>query len=166
MDEKVRTSMPMKSDEEPATILTTNSSSSSDTSKKSKGAFSQISRELSEKDLNEPGTQRLILNELDKYEECKLDLEFYRANYHKLETKCAIYRERLKSQTINEILSSTMLAAGPALMTIAPSIQDAAGEWFYLSTIVLVLGIIILLAGILAKIFQHLNNYGSKNTEH
>lgn len=164
MEVESNISVAVKSDEEPA-ISSSNLSSDSDSSKKLKGAFSQISRELTEKDLNAPGTQRLILNELDKYEECKLNLEYYRANYHKLETRCAIYKERLKSQTINEVICSTMLAAGPSLMTLAPSIQDKSGNWFYLSTIVLVLGFIILFAGIVAKILQHKNYYESKDTD-
>ena len=94
-----------------------------------------------------------------------MNLEFYRANYHKLETRCAIYKERLKSQTINEVICSTMLAVGPALMTLAPSIQDKSGNWFYLSTIVLVLGFLILFAGIIAKILQHKNHYETKDTD-
>ena len=124
-------------------------------SKKTKGAFSKISRELSEQDLNSPGTQRLILNELDKYEECKIQLEFYRDKYYDLDKTCAVYAQKLKSSTMFEVVCSTMLAMGPALMTLSPSIVDKDGNWYYMSTLVLVLGGIILLGGIFAKLLQH-----------
>lgn len=123
--------------------------------KKLKGAFSQISRELSESDLNAPGTQRLILNELDKYEECKVNLDFYREKYHELNTQCAVYKEKLNTHTMFEFICSTMFAVGPALMTLSPSIEDKNGHWYYLSTIILVLGIVILLAGVVSKFIQH-----------
>lgn len=126
-----------------------------DQAKKLKGAFSQISRELSESDLNAPGTQRLILNELHKYEDCKVNLEFYRDKYHELDKQCAIYKEKLNTHTMFELICSTMFAVGPALMTLSPSIEDKDGHWYYLSTIILILGIVILMAGVVSKFIQH-----------
>lgn len=123
--------------------------------KKGKGAFSKISRELSEQDLSSPGTQRLILNELDKYEECKIQLEFYRDKYYERDKSCAVYSQMLKSSKLFEVICSTMLAVGPAMMSLSPSVVDQDGNWYYLSTIILVLGGIVLFSGIVAKIIQH-----------
>lgn len=123
--------------------------------KKGKGAFSKISRELTEQDLSSPGTQRLILNELDKYEECKIQLEFYREKYYERDKSCAVYSQMLKSSRLFEVICSTMLATGPAMMSLSPSIVDKDGNWYYLSTIILVLGGIVLLSGIVAKLLQH-----------
>lgn len=126
-----------------------------DGNKLSKGAFSKINRELTEEDLKSPGTQRLILNELDKYESCKAELDFYREQYYERSADCKVYEEKLKSNTTNEVASGFLLAFGPSLMTLTPSIVDKNGEWYYLSTIVLIIGIILLAGGIIAKIIKH-----------
>jgi len=141
-------------DEEPQNTTIIDNSPSRET-KKSKGAFSKISRELTEQDLNSPGTQRLILNELDKYEECKIQLEFYRDKYFERDKNCAVYSQMLKASKMFEVVCSTMFATGPALMSLSPSVVDKDGNWYYLSTIVLVLGGVILLSGILARLIQH-----------
>ena len=57
-----------RSDEEPIPAVGQQRSAVAepyDCNKLSKGAFSKINRELTEEDLKSPGTQRLILNELD-----------------------------------------------------------------------------------------------------
>lgn len=125
-----------------------------DGNKMSKGAFSKINRELSEDDLKSPGTQRLILNELDKYEACKAELDFYREQYYEVASECKVYEEKLKSNTTNEVASGFLLAFGPSLMTLAPSIVNKDGNWYYLSTIVLIIGVILLSGGIIAKIIK------------
>lgn len=125
-----------------------------DGNKLSKGAFSKINRELTEDDLKSPGTQRLILNELDKYEACKAELDFYRKHYYEVTSECKVYEEKLKSNTTNEVASGFLLALGPSLMTLAPSIVNKNGDWYYLSTIVLFIGILLLSGGIIAKIIK------------
>ena len=112
--------------------------------KLSKGAFSKLDRELTEDDLKSPGTQRLIINELDKYEECKENLEYFREQYYERDAQCKVYEEKLKANTTNEVASGFLLAFGPSLMTLSPSIVDKDGEWYYLSTIVLAIGIVLL----------------------
>lgn len=145
----------MKADEEQPNFARPLGDSQVRETKKSKGAFSKISRELTEQDLNSPGTQRLILNELDKYEECKIQLEFYRDKYFELDKTCAVYSQIIQTSKLFEIVCSAMLAIGPALMTLAPSIVDKDGNWYYLSTIILVLGGVVLVSGVLAKLIQH-----------
>lgn len=145
----------IKADEEQPNSASPLGESQTRETKKSKGAFSKISRELTEQDLNSPGTQRLILNELDKYEECKIQLEFYRDKYFERDKTCAVYSQIIKTSKLFEIVCSAMLAIGPALMSLSPSIVDKDGNWYYLSTIILVLGGVILVSGVLAKLIQH-----------
>ena len=60
----------------------------------------------------------------------------------------------MKANTTNEVASGFLLAFGPSLMTLSPSIVDKDGEWYYLSTIVLAIGIVLLLGGVVAKIIK------------
>ena len=146
-----------RSDEEPIPAVGQQRSAVAepyDGNKLSKGAFSKINRELTEEDLKSPGTQRLILNELDKYEQCKVELDFYREQYYERSSDCKVYEEKLKSNTTNEVASGFLLAFGPSLITLTPSIVDKNGEWYYLSTIVLIIGIILLAGGIIATIIK------------
>ena len=149
----------MKTDEEPRGMnlheTITSSNVDEQNEEKTKKAFSKISRELSEDDLKSPGTQRLLLSEIDQYEECKKQLEFYRTKYFEKLADCRVYEERLKSNATLEVASGCLLALGPALMTLAPTIVDKKGEWYYLSTILLVIGIVMLLGGITTKILKN-----------
>lgn len=73
-------SKPQKIDEEPSNKRKSDeyvASSVDADSIKHGNAFSKLNRELQDEDLNNRGTQRLILNELDKYEVCKDQLEKY-----------------------------------------------------------------------------------------
>lgn len=97
---------------------------------KSRGAFSKLKRELSDEDLNSPGTQRLILNELDKYEECSKLLEEYKTKYYKSETSRAVLEERANTSDSFEILYSASLSFGAMLVGLTPSLIDKAVGWF------------------------------------
>ena len=148
----------MQKDEEPVIAPThgiVNSGDQNGGEKKSTRAFSKISRELSEDDLKSPGTQRLLLNEIDQFEECKTELDKYRTLYFERNTDCAVYEEKLKSNATLEVATSSLLALGPALMSLSPSITNKEGEWYYLSTIILILGLVMLIGGITAKIIKH-----------
>lgn len=148
----------MQTDEEPVVVSNESTSTTSNMQSgdgKTKKAFSKISRELSEDELKASGTQRLLLSEIDQYEECKNQLEKYRDLYYKRVADCKVYEEKLKSNAILEVTSGTLLAIGPALMTLSPSIVDENGNWYYISTILLVLGIIMLLGGVVTKFLRH-----------
>ena len=76
---------PQKTDEEPHKQLSQTDEyvgvSVNLDSIKQGGAFFELRRKLQEEDLNDRGTQILILNELDKYEVCKKQLTQYRDKF-------------------------------------------------------------------------------------
>ena len=82
-------------------------------------------------------------------------MEFYREKYFERDKTCAVYFQIIKTSKLFEVVCSTMLAVGPALMSLSPSIVDKNGNWYYLSTFILVLGGVILVSGVLAKLFQY-----------
>lgn len=114
------------------------------------GAFSKLNRELQDEDLNNRGTQRLILNELDKYEICKRQLEEYMGKFHVSDKENAVLKSKLNSSTAFEITNGFMLTIGSILIGLTPSILKD-GSTYYLTWIILGVGIIALGGGIIAK---------------
>lgn len=139
---------PLKFDEEPSKENTPTIVDSD--SVKHGGAFSKLNRELQDEDLNNRGTQRLILNELDKYEVCKMQLEKYQERFHIADKENAVLKSQLNSSTAFEITNSFMLTIGSILIGLTPSINKD-GETYYLTWIILGIGIVTLVGGIIAK---------------
>lgn len=122
----------------------------SDGLSKNKGVYSNLRRQLSEDDLNSPGTQRLILAELDKYDECKQELNFYKEAYHRKDKENAVYRQQLYSNKAFDIVYSFLLAVGPAILGLTPMVMTIN---VVLGWIMIVLGSICLISGVLTKVF-------------
>lgn len=147
------TSKPQKTDEEPSNKLKSDEYETSlveaDSIKRG-NAFSKLNRELQDEDLNNRGTQRLILNELDKYEDCKKQLEKYRERFYTADKNNAVLSAQLNSSTAFEITNSLMITIGSILIGLTPSILKD-GTTYYLTWIVCSIGIIALVGGLLAK---------------
>ncbi len=146
-------SEPQKIDEEPSNKRKSDeyvASSVDADSIKHGSAFSKLNRELQDEDLNNRGTQRLILNELDKYEVCKDQLEKYRERFYTVDKDNAVLRAQLNSSTAFEITNSTMITIGSILIGLTPSVLKD-GVTYYLTWIVLSIGVLALIGGLIAK---------------
>lgn len=136
------------SDEEDMSLVQ-QSQDQNDTAKR-KGVYSNLKRQLSEEDLNSPGTQRLILAELDKYDECKKDLNFYKEAYHRKDKENAVYKQQISNNKAFDVVYSFLLAAGPAILGLSPSVCEKDKT---IGVMLIIIGVICLLAGIITKIF-------------
>lgn len=114
------------------------------------GAFSKLKRELQEEDLSNRGTQRLILNELDKYEACKKQLEQYRDKFHAADKGNAVLSAKISSNTFFEITNSALLTIGSILVGLTPSVLKE-GKPYYLTWVILGMGILALAGSITTK---------------
>jgi len=119
-----------------------------DTTKR-KDAFSKISRELSEADLKSPGTQRMLLRDLDNYEDCKKKLEDLREKYHRIDRENGVYEVKLAQYEGIDYLYSFLLSIGSALIGLFPTVWTSA-TW-YLGTSVGVLGLTAFVASVIIK---------------
>lgn len=117
------------------------------------GAFSKLKRELQEEDLSNRGTQILILNELDKYEACKKQLEQYRDKFHAADKENAVLNARINSSTFFEITNSALLTIGSILVGLTPSVLKE-GKPYYLTWVVLVIGVIALAGSMVTKFWN------------
>ena len=123
-----------------------------DTTKKS--AFSNLRRDLSDEDMSSPGTQRLLLRDLDNYEECKIKLEECGRKYHEKDKENAVLNTKLMANSSFDILYSVMLSLGAALIGLVPSIQDKDGGVYYLSFVIGGIGLLILGCGIFTRLIK------------
>lgn len=126
---------------------------SPDTNKR-RNAFSNLKRELTDEDLKSPGTLRLILRDLDNYEECKSQLDKYKSMFHEKDKDNAVLETKLGASNGFDILYSVMLSLGSALMGMVPSIQNKDGNVYYMSVVVGAIGLVVLLSGILTRLFK------------
>lgn len=119
-----------------------------DTTKR-RDAFSKISRELTESDLKSPGTQRLLLRDLDNYEECKKQLEELREKYRIADRNNGIYEVKLHQYEGVDYLYSFLLGIGSALIGLFPSFLSS--DLLYIGILIGLLGLVAFVASLIIK---------------
>lgn len=140
-------------DEEPYNGLSSDSYSRESYTReefKTTDAFSSIKREVTEADLQSIGTQRWLLDEHDKYLECRKQLDELKEKYHDCDKAKCLAEAKLSTDTSFEVLYSTALSLGSALIGIAVTSNDGI-KWIILS-----IGCVMLLGGVAAKILTNL----------
>lgn len=104
--------------------------------------------------MKSPGTLRLILRDLDNYEECKSQLDNYKGMFHEKDKNNAVLETKLEASNGFDILYSVMLSLGSALMGMVPSIQNKDGNVYYMSFVIGAIGLVVLLSGIFTRLFK------------
>ena len=133
-------------DEEPRSPSSYTETVTMETVKKT-DVFSQINRQVTEADLQSGGTQRWLLHEHDKYEECIKQLDDYKEKYHTCDKARLLAESKLTTNDAFEVLYSVTISAGSVLIGIVPSLADSASKWLILGV-----GIVMVIGGISAKI--------------
>ena len=109
--------------------------------------LSRVNRILTEEDLNSAGVRKMLLGQLDEYEQCKTDLNNTRRGFHSKDKECAVLTERIKALTVFDWLFSTLLTVGSILIGFYASQPDKG-------VILLVLGIIAVTISLFIK-YKH-----------
>jgi hypothetical protein len=114
-------------------------------------AFRDIRRQLQEAELANPGVQKLLLEDLERAEgECEI-LQGYVERFHDADKRAAIAEEKLKSQTGFEVLYSSSLGLGCAIVGLAPFFWDEKNSR---GPAALVVGLLLVICAALAKIVK------------
>lgn len=79
-------------------------------------AYSQISRILSEKAIKDPDVVRMIINERDNLQIENTELKEWQNNNSGIATENAVLKERFKTNTAFEILSTGTIAIGSTII--------------------------------------------------
>lgn len=110
-------------------------------------SFRGIRRELSDDELKSLGVQKMLLDELDRVDAELAEAKGFEDKFHGVDKKEAVLTEKFKTHTVVEVLSAATLATGAIIIGYVVGIwenQPTAGVF-------LVVGMLLLLAGLLAK---------------
>jgi hypothetical protein len=117
---------------------------------KKESAYEKLPRGLSEEDLKNPGVQKLILSDLDSFEEENKILKKFQDKFHQLDKVNAVLEEKLKKTQRSEIFYSFCIAFGGVLIGFSKSIWDKDKSLAILS---LVFGGVLFIGGLVFKNF-------------
>lgn len=91
---------------------------------KARKALSTLKRELSDDDLSSVGVQKMLLGEVDKLEDEKLELARYREQYHQVNLELAIAHSRVKISVAADTIFGGMMTVGALIAGYAASVWD------------------------------------------
>lgn len=111
-------------------------------------AFQDLKRQLTEGNLAEPGTQKLILDMLISAEAERDDLKAFVPQYYEADKRAAILQEKLSSNRLNEILATSGVGFGFALIGLTPTLWDAPK---YGGPICLAVGALLILISVVSR---------------
>ncbi len=96
--------------------------------KKGQRALAGVSRELSDEELGEPGTQKMLVAANDRLEEEVADLREFRDRYHDADKKVARLEERIEERSrrrlSQELLQGAGLTLGALLIGYVPNLEE------------------------------------------
>ncbi len=136
-------------DEEPVNGQESDTSSEK-THNRRKGAYQKLRRDLSEEELSSPGTQKMILSDLDRLEDEVDTLLVYKDKFHAKDKSEAVLKEQLKSSTSKEVLYTVSISLGATLIGLSNSIWTTENNN---GAIVLTCGIVLVIGGLISKFF-------------
>jgi hypothetical protein len=117
-------------------------------STKGRRSLSSIRREIEESELSNPGTQKMLLGELDRLEEELAAASSYRNNFHEMDKRHAVLEARFTVHKAFEVVTNAALAGGSAILGFVPGVwgtQPLAG-------VLLLTGGIFVVGAIIARV--------------
>ena len=108
-------------------------------------AFQDLKRELSDKDLASPGTQKLLLEMLVSAETERDEYKTYVTKFYETDKQNGVLSEKIKTNKINEIMFGVGVGLGGAIIGLAPLLwstdpSDHKGPITLATGVVLTLG--------------------------
>jgi hypothetical protein len=114
---------------------------------KTRRALSGLKRELTEEDLAAPGTQKMILEEIERLSGENDRMSSIQDDFHRVDKDLAVLREKQKRNISADIVSGSCLAVGAAALGYAPAVWNSPPS----GQIALAFGAVLTVAGIIAK---------------
>ena len=115
---------------------------------KGRRAFRGLRRELSEDELSNTGTLRMILDQHDQLVEENDDLRRVRERFHACNREAAVLRERLKKSNAHDIVLGATLAGGSLVLGYLPSLWSTQPT----GLIALVVGTTLVVGSVVARL--------------
>lgn len=109
--------------------------------------LSRVNRVLTEEDLKSAGVRKMLLGQLDEYDQCKCDLVEVRNDFHRKDKECAVLTEKIKGIITFDWLYSALLTFGSILIGFYASQPDKG-------TILLWIGIVSVVLSFGLKVYR------------
>lgn len=113
--------------------------------------LSRVNRVLSEEDLKSAGVRKMLLGQLDEYEQCKNELNSVRNDFHSKDKESAVLKEKIRNLTAFDWLYSALLTVGSILIGCYTSNTEQG-------KILLILGVISLVFSLFIRIYRSHEN--------
>lgn len=114
---------------------------------KGRRSFAKMRRELTDDELASPGVQKLMMDELDRLEDEKLELTGIRDKYQEASVRCAVLTEKLKPRIASDIFFGGFMTIGAAMLGLAAAVWSN----ILAGVCMIVFGCILIIAGIASK---------------
>jgi len=114
-----------------------------------RASFRGARRTLTEDELTQPAVRFMLLDEIERLDERVSKLETFEDKFHIADKQAAVLNEKLTAVISIEVIHSTCMAIGAALLGFAPSMwasDDQPNGYILLG-----LGALLVLGGIIAK---------------
>ena len=115
---------------------------------KGRQAFRELRRELSEEELSNPGTLRMILDQHDELVQENDELRRVKERFHACDKEAAVLRERLDRSNSQDIVLGAALAGGSLILGYLPSLWATQPT----GSIALVVGAVFVVGSVLARV--------------
>ena len=117
---------------------------------KGRRAFTNVRRELSDKEMSLPAVQRMLIDDIERLEKEKFELAEYQSKFHGADKRSAILEEKIKSSMSREIGFSVPLTVGAAALGYAPSAwASQPNGWISIA-----FGVVLIVGGIASKVVR------------
>jgi hypothetical protein len=117
--------------------------------KKKSDAYGNLVRGLTSDELTQSGTQKLILNDLEKAETKIIELQPYMKLYNDVYTEKCILDEKLSKTKQAEILYSFCITSGGIIIGLSKVFMESNQN---LAIIMIIIGALLIIGGLLFKI--------------
>ena len=115
---------------------------------KGRQAVRKLRRELSEEELSNPGTLRMILDQHDELLQENDELRRIRERFHVCEKEAAVLRERLNKSNAQDIVLGAALVGGSLILGYLPSLWSTQPNGW----IAMVVGAIFVVGRVVARL--------------
>lgn len=111
-------------------------------------AFQDLKRTLTNEELANPGTQKLILEMLTSAELDRDEFKAYVPRYYESDKRASVLEEKLRTNKSNEILTGTCIGLGGTIIGLAPTFWSNGS----VGPITLGLGLLFVIGGVAGRI--------------
>ena len=136
--------------EEPQSAVVDSAGGHAPQPKKRRRSFGKVRRELTEEELDTSGVQKMLLDEVDRLEGAEIDLKSTSEKYHEANTKLEVAKEKLKTHSAFDIISTGTVAVGSLLFGAAFNWKDDSTLFW----ILIMLGVVLIAVGVAAKVMR------------